>query len=319
MCTWKIAGFVIFFLTFGICIFVSADNLVPGDVNGDGSVDVSDAVYLVNYALGGGPPPVEFGPGDVNNDCSVDISDAVRIIFYAFDSSVDSLFIGCLHEEVNSGCLPDRSGRGEMAVEVDGYNLVINHINAFYQCCLGYKVDYQIFGDEITAMESDTGAPCDCLCWFDLSSKFYNLEEGEYTVTLIGIEGDTIGTQTVSVPLYPPELVEFSDTGCVDYPDNNPAQDVDYFQVDDTLKMVHHDAYFNCGAELVVLFEQAGDTLRFTEQNISDDYTYCTCFFEVSARVVGLPYGQYVAEIYHDDPFGGPVFLIDRRTISVTD
>jgi hypothetical protein len=30
---------------------------VPGDVNGDGVVDVSDVFYLINYLFAGGPAP----------------------------------------------------------------------------------------------------------------------------------------------------------------------------------------------------------------------------------------------------------------------
>ena len=31
-----------------------------GDVNGDGEIDLSDAIYLLNYKFSGGPKPVEF-------------------------------------------------------------------------------------------------------------------------------------------------------------------------------------------------------------------------------------------------------------------
>jgi hypothetical protein len=56
----------------------------PGDVNDDGNVDVSDAVYLINYAFAGGPAPDPLDSGDVNCDLNVDVSDAVYIINYAF-------------------------------------------------------------------------------------------------------------------------------------------------------------------------------------------------------------------------------------------
>jgi hypothetical protein len=55
-----------------------------GDANNDGSVDVSDAVVVVNYAFGGGTPPDPLAAGDVNCDASVDVSDAVSIINYSF-------------------------------------------------------------------------------------------------------------------------------------------------------------------------------------------------------------------------------------------
>jgi hypothetical protein len=55
-----------------------------GDANADDIVDVSDGVYVINYAFGGGNPPDPIEAGDVNCDGSVDVSDAVFIINYAF-------------------------------------------------------------------------------------------------------------------------------------------------------------------------------------------------------------------------------------------
>ena len=57
---------------------------ICGDANDDQIVDVSDAVYIINYAFGGGPAPVYLESGDINCDNSVDVSDAVYIINYAF-------------------------------------------------------------------------------------------------------------------------------------------------------------------------------------------------------------------------------------------
>lgn len=55
-----------------------------GDVNADGTVDVSDAVYIISYIFAGGPAPLPLEAGDVNNDQAVDISDAVYLIQYIF-------------------------------------------------------------------------------------------------------------------------------------------------------------------------------------------------------------------------------------------
>ncbi|MBD3382546.1 MAG: hypothetical protein GF404_10165 [candidate division Zixibacteria bacterium] len=57
-----------------------------GDANNDGNVDVSDAVYIINFAfVAGFPEPVpEYDAGDANCDGIVDVSDAVFIINYAF-------------------------------------------------------------------------------------------------------------------------------------------------------------------------------------------------------------------------------------------
>ena len=56
-----------------------------GDANLDTKVNVSDAVYLINYVFSGGnePQPVK-ACGDVNSDEKVNVSDAVYLINYVF-------------------------------------------------------------------------------------------------------------------------------------------------------------------------------------------------------------------------------------------
>jgi len=56
----------------------------PGDANRDGSVDISDAVYLISYIFSGGSAPAPLLAGDANCDSAVDISDAVYLIAYIF-------------------------------------------------------------------------------------------------------------------------------------------------------------------------------------------------------------------------------------------
>jgi len=55
-----------------------------GDANGDLTTNISDAVYIVNYAFSGGNPPNPYESGDVNCDETVNVSDAVYIINFVF-------------------------------------------------------------------------------------------------------------------------------------------------------------------------------------------------------------------------------------------
>jgi hypothetical protein len=55
-----------------------------GDANGDGSVDISDVVYLIAYIFSGGSAPSPLLAGDANCDSTVDISDVVYLIAYIF-------------------------------------------------------------------------------------------------------------------------------------------------------------------------------------------------------------------------------------------
>ena len=52
----------------------------PGDANGDGSVDIADAVAIVNYVVGKPNTSFNLTAADANGDNDVDIADAVHIV-----------------------------------------------------------------------------------------------------------------------------------------------------------------------------------------------------------------------------------------------
>jgi Dockerin type I domain/CARDB/FG-GAP-like repeat len=57
---------------------------ICGDANSDAIVNVSDAVWIINYIFVGGDPPDPLSAGDVNCDGTCNVSDAVWIINYVF-------------------------------------------------------------------------------------------------------------------------------------------------------------------------------------------------------------------------------------------
>jgi hypothetical protein len=57
-----------------------------GDANGDGVINVTDVVYLINYLFISGPAPDPIQAGDVNCDGMVNVSDVVYLINYLFIS-----------------------------------------------------------------------------------------------------------------------------------------------------------------------------------------------------------------------------------------
>ncbi len=69
-----------------ICPVEEECDCKPGDANGDLTINISDAVYLIAYifAGGGAPTPYNICSGDANCDCTVNISDAVYLISYIF-------------------------------------------------------------------------------------------------------------------------------------------------------------------------------------------------------------------------------------------
>lgn len=57
---------------------------ICGDANSDQTVNIGDAVYLINYIFKGGPAPDPLESGDASCDGAVNIGDAVYLINYIF-------------------------------------------------------------------------------------------------------------------------------------------------------------------------------------------------------------------------------------------
>jgi len=55
-----------------------------GDANSDQTVNVGDAVYIIQYIFKGGPAPDPLEAGDANCDGGTDVADAVYLINYVF-------------------------------------------------------------------------------------------------------------------------------------------------------------------------------------------------------------------------------------------
>lgn len=91
-------GFWQAFVTGTVC------DCVPGDANADGTTNVGDAVYIINYVFKSGPPPSPYAvcSGDAQADCSCNVGDAVYIITYVFKSGVPP--VSC--EQWQTACGP---------------------------------------------------------------------------------------------------------------------------------------------------------------------------------------------------------------------
>jgi hypothetical protein len=57
---------------------------VPGDFDGNGQVNILDAVKLITWVFRNGPPPADVRAADVNGDCAINLIDVVRLIDYIF-------------------------------------------------------------------------------------------------------------------------------------------------------------------------------------------------------------------------------------------
>jgi hypothetical protein len=59
-------------------------SFISGDATGDGVVDLSDALVILNFLFRAGPAPVPFEAADNNCDQVVDLSDALYLLNYLF-------------------------------------------------------------------------------------------------------------------------------------------------------------------------------------------------------------------------------------------
>ncbi len=308
---------------------VQAD-IVCGDMDLNGGTDIADIVYLVDYMFTGGPPLLFPPTADCDGDGQIDISDLV--------CWVDCWFVtpgGCTplcpfeqadnHTDISGGCLPEEGGDGSppsergMYLEAVGNNLHVYHPDAYYQCCLGYYVQYYHYGNHFVGFEIDTGELCDCYCWFNLESVIHDLSPGEYVVALFGIEGALVGVDTAVIET---GVVDFNVGECVPPDPKGPPEEgdpiINYNWSAGVLTMFHENAWFNCGAILELEFEIIGDTLRFHEKNTNEMVPVpCMCFYELTSVIEGIPPGSYVAEVYNQDYPWLEDLLLDRQHISV--
>ena len=67
-----------------IAVFEQANGILTGDVNGDGTVDIADAIGLLAFQFVDGPVPRCMKAADANDDSRVDIADAITILSYLF-------------------------------------------------------------------------------------------------------------------------------------------------------------------------------------------------------------------------------------------
>ncbi len=79
----------------GYSMFVNAGSYMPGDADASGTVDVDDAVYLINHIFSLGPAAVPANAGDADGTCLIDIDDVVYLVLYVFSGGLPPL-PGCV-------------------------------------------------------------------------------------------------------------------------------------------------------------------------------------------------------------------------------
>ena len=129
-------------------------------------------------------------------------------------------------------------------VVISSDSLTIWHINAYRHCAAEYRMITEINDKEIVITEKDMAPDlADCLCYFNMSVTYYNLEAGNY---LAIVKSDTANEEVFidsiyfSIPLITTPLTIFSSeyqSGCFEQPVSifNPEPDLpstfDLFEV----------------------------------------------------------------------------------------
>jgi len=86
----------------GWITFVSSPLFMRGDLNNDGRVDLSDAIFSLAYQFLGGPAPTCLSAANVNGDRGYDLSDVVYLLSYLYSG-------GKAPPPPNGVCGPDPS------------------------------------------------------------------------------------------------------------------------------------------------------------------------------------------------------------------
>jgi hypothetical protein len=69
-------------------VVITEPTAVCGDADGNEIVNIADAVCLISYIFGGGPPPLPLCSGDCDGSGFLNISDAVHLIGYIFGGGI---------------------------------------------------------------------------------------------------------------------------------------------------------------------------------------------------------------------------------------
>jgi hypothetical protein len=225
---------------------------------------------------------------------------------------VDNELPGFLFESLQSECRDDsKSGakggdEGDSVIfDAHGDTIEVIHQDAFYQCCALIKVEVVKSTNGFDLFESDTGALCDCICYFDITTLITGLAQGNYFIRLFDIYGNPVDSALVSLP---PKFTEFgsSKAKCkgeqfTSGGDPFPGDIVDSILVwfnADTMWVLHKNALENCCLKIKTNVEQTVEGFDIYEYDPSGGCN-CKCYYDILTVIYGVPSGVYIIRIFN--------------------
>jgi len=84
-----------------------------------------------------------------------------------------------------------------IVLDIDGSDLILNWDITDLNCCLQTKWEAWLDNDTFHVTMTDTGAPCDCICPFELSARFGPFQPGAYT---LNFHNTNLGLFSFTIP-----------------------------------------------------------------------------------------------------------------------
>jgi len=100
---------------------------------------------------------------------------------------------------LQSGCHDNPTYLDSIIITVSGNDIIVLHKDAFYNCCFQISVEVVQNGNVFNLYEHESGNPCWCMCYFDITTTIYDLEPGTYTINVYNAEGEYVGGGTVTI------------------------------------------------------------------------------------------------------------------------
>ncbi|MCK5125019.1 MAG: dockerin type I repeat-containing protein [candidate division Zixibacteria bacterium] len=314
-----------------LCLCINAScpaTTTCGDANGDGTINLGDPIYLINYIFRGGQAPDPLGKCDVNYDGNVNIGDAVWLVRYVFAGDFPPICppfaCGGQSGECKIFNVKDAGSNAECAEWIyDGESMLsILHINAGFNCCPGeLTFDIDVTDNIITVTEMEEDEGCDCLCLFDVSYDIIGIEPGVYTLIIDGpytaygandplefsIDLTASGNGEYCVPRsHYPWNVGGASGSVSDYGECKVDKVIDsticlnwFYDGAGTLLLTHINSLANCCVDsLYADITITGSDIAIVEyEDLEGGGCYCNCLYDVDFVLTNITPGEITVTV----------------------